>query len=317
MSAALSPRGVHSNLAFLRLVRAPNVLSVPGDPLAGLFLAAAAKGMPAEVFHGIAGLPWTAVAAVALASVAAYAGGMVDNDLADLGEDRVERPERPLPSGEIPLSAAKAWRTLFLGMPFLFGLAANLPATWFAVHGLLMAAILSYNRTKDRMPRSGFVTMGLCRGLSFLSGAATLGPPGLRSPVILAAFAAWTAYIAALTAFAATENRRGPGRVRYLLTLPLALLVLLRLIPGLPDPATKALGLAGVLGAVWAALHLKACGPGAAPATARRTVGLLIRVLFPLQACACLASPAGLVPALLLLVLWFTAHRLARRIAAS
>ncbi|MGW6228351.1 UbiA family prenyltransferase, partial [Cellulosimicrobium cellulans] len=71
----------------LDLVRAPAVLSVVGDTLAG---AAAA---------GHAFTPRRAL--LPLASACLYAGGMALNDYADRDLDAVERPERPIPSGRI------------------------------------------------------------------------------------------------------------------------------------------------------------------------------------------------------------------------
>ncbi|WP_340699026.1 UbiA family prenyltransferase, partial [Cellulosimicrobium funkei] len=71
----------------LDLVRAPAVLSVVGDTLAG----AAAAG------HALT--PRRAL--LPLASACLYAGGMALNDYADRHLDAVERPERPIPSGRV------------------------------------------------------------------------------------------------------------------------------------------------------------------------------------------------------------------------
>ncbi len=301
--------------AWLRLVRAPNLPSVPGDPLAGLCLALAsgsaappATGFLAQVLAGT------------LAAVAAYAGGLVDNDLVDLERDRRERPDRPLPSGRIALRTARRLRLLLLALPFALGLVAGLPATWFGAMLALLAAILAYNRLKARLPFSGFLLMGLCRGLSLLGGALLLGPTVLRGGLELwSAFALWTLYVAGLTAYASTEHRRGAGRRRYLLLLAFlpSLAFLFSTPPQGPSAAAQALGAAAVAGALCAFLALRACGPGAEPARAQRAVGCLIRALFPMQACACLAAPAGRWVALPLLVAWHAARRLARRYAPS
>lgn len=283
---------------LLRLLRAPNLLSVPGDPLAGCFLAAAASS------YSVA---FPSVVAAAAASVAAYAGGMVDNDLVDLERDRLERPERPLPSGDIGISTAHRLRIVLLALPFLLGFAAKLPIAWFAVHGALLVAILTYNRTKEHSRILGVLLMGLCRGLSLLSGAALCGATALTDRTVLVAFAVWTIYVAGLTAFASTENVRGSGGIRYLMLLPFAALLL----------AAVPLQVGAVAGAalVWDAL--RDAGPQAPPPVVRRTVGRLIRVLLPMQACTCLASPDGALPALFLVACWFVSARLARRYAAS
>src|SRR5690242_3666498 len=71
---------------WLQLFRAPNLLTVPGDPLAGYLLAS---------FGSVDDKLSLAIGA----SLSFYAGGLLLNDLADLPEDRRERPNRPLPSG--------------------------------------------------------------------------------------------------------------------------------------------------------------------------------------------------------------------------
>ena len=71
---------------WLQLFRAPNLFTVPGDPLAGYVLASYGA-LESDVFFAVG------------ASVCFYAAGLLDNDLADLAEDRAERPARPLPSG--------------------------------------------------------------------------------------------------------------------------------------------------------------------------------------------------------------------------
>src|SRR5678816_3693789 len=70
---------------WLQLFRAPNLFSVPGEPLAGYLLASYGAVEP-KLF-----LPL-------VASVCLYAGGLLLNDLVDLREDLAERPQRPLPS---------------------------------------------------------------------------------------------------------------------------------------------------------------------------------------------------------------------------
>ncbi|RIQ12958.1 UbiA family prenyltransferase, partial [Jiangella rhizosphaerae] len=76
------------------LVRAPAALTVPGDSLAG----AAAAGFP----YG------ARTAVTPLASACLYWAGMALNDYADRDLDRLERPERPIPSGRVKPGEALA-----------------------------------------------------------------------------------------------------------------------------------------------------------------------------------------------------------------
>src|SRR5438874_1337202 len=79
--------------AWLQLFRAPNLFTVPGDPVAGYLLVVRGS------FTG-------AVFAAIGASLCFYCAGLVLNDIADIEEDRRDRPMRPLPSGAIDLRTA-------------------------------------------------------------------------------------------------------------------------------------------------------------------------------------------------------------------
>src|SRR5690349_4677009 len=88
--------------AWLQLFRAPNLLTVPGDPLAG-FLIATGGNLDSRV------------AIAVIASLCLYAAGLAMNDLADLTEDRRDRPNRPLASGAISKGAAGLVTLMLIG----------------------------------------------------------------------------------------------------------------------------------------------------------------------------------------------------------
>src|SRR5687768_2365240 len=83
--------------AWLQLLRAPNLFTVPGDPLAGYLLATQLLALPGDL----------RVALAIGASFCFYSAGLMLNDLLDLREDRRDRPERPLPSGAV--KTGHAW----------------------------------------------------------------------------------------------------------------------------------------------------------------------------------------------------------------
>ena len=153
-------------LNWARLLRAPNLLTAPGDALGGLFLLATAAARPVHA---------PALLLVSLASVAAYAFGILTNDLFDLEEDRRCRPERPLPSGAIgtraALLAALALALASLALAWLIAPPALL------ADAALLACILLYNGLAKRRRLPGALAMGLCRGLNVLLGAACVLPP--------------------------------------------------------------------------------------------------------------------------------------------
>ena len=188
--------------AWLQLLRAPNLLTVPGDPWAGFLLST----------HG-GPLRWVALCAIA-ASLCFYCAGLLLNDLVDRERDRRERPARPLPSGRISPRAAWAvfcvFSLLALACSFLAGLRA------FYVGLSLFAAILSYNLLLKGLPWIGPLNMGLCRGLNVLLGAATdLFTPVFSLPVLLV-FGITVLFVAAVTQLARyeMEPRKISGRIR-------------------------------------------------------------------------------------------------------
>jgi 4-hydroxybenzoate polyprenyltransferase len=128
--------------SVVELVRAPAALSVPGDSLAG----AAAAGWP---FQRRSALP-------AAAAVCLYWAGMALNDYADRDLDRVERPERPIPSGRVSPG-------------FALGLAAGL-----SLAGIGLAAATGRSALRVAAPLAATV---------WLYDLAATGPPCLpRSP---------------------------------------------------------------------------------------------------------------------------------------
>ncbi|SEF18654.1 SCO3242 family prenyltransferase [Jiangella alba] len=137
------------------LVRAPAALTVPGDSLAG----AAAAGFP----YG------ARTAVTPLASACLYWAGMALNDYADRDLDRVERPERPIPSGRVTpgeaLGVATGLTAAGLG---LAAVAGGRRALRVAVP--LAAAVWTYDLVAKATP-AGPLAMGAARGLDVLLGA--------------------------------------------------------------------------------------------------------------------------------------------------
>jgi hypothetical protein len=86
---------VSSASAWLRMARVSNTPTTVSDTVAGAVLVAPLA-------------PAGPVAVVAVAIALFYTAGMILNDVMDLAIDRRERPERPLPSGEVSVRAAVA-----------------------------------------------------------------------------------------------------------------------------------------------------------------------------------------------------------------
>ncbi len=103
--------------SYLELMRLPNVFTAVADVAMG-FLFVQSSDWRWDPWHD----SWTLALLIAASSLL-YIAGVVLNDVFDLEIDRKERPERPLPSGRVPLWAARllGWKLLVVGM--LLGIA--------------------------------------------------------------------------------------------------------------------------------------------------------------------------------------------------
>ncbi len=95
--------------AFFELVRFANWPTLLSDILLGVVVAAFLLGLPADPFLLWVreySMPWEQVAMAAIGLTLLYWGGMAMNGAVDAAVDARERPDRPVPSGKIPLRAA-------------------------------------------------------------------------------------------------------------------------------------------------------------------------------------------------------------------
>lgn len=275
----------HPIRTWLQLFRAPNLLTVPGDPFAGYLLAS--LGIVED--HTLPAIG---------ACLCFYAGGLLLNDLADLREDRRERPNRPLPSGAASVPAVATVFAILVAAAFVLCWSINLAAV--ATGVALLAAIVAYNCWTKRLPFVGALNMGLCRGLSMMIGA-TAVPHGeltwrlvaagrLDHVLIPAAIA--TAYIAAVTHLARFETHTViPRLAKWLPAIVLALggFAFLRRLEDSGLISSTPLFLIAVASAFQTALRLDRDTATPVPAE----IGKLIRNLLLLQAAYC-ASVAAL-----------------------
>jgi len=105
------------------------------------------------------------------------AAGNVINDYFDVEIDRVNRPGRPIPSGQVSLPAARAYAvTLFLA-GILVSLFTSGLCTLIAVFNSLL--LLIYAARLKRTPLFGNITVAYLAASMFLFGGAPGGLPGL------------------------------------------------------------------------------------------------------------------------------------------
>jgi 4-hydroxybenzoate polyprenyltransferase len=226
--------------AFARLVRLPNLPSA----VSNILMAALAASAPLRL--------WPAVGLAVLASSCFYMAGMVFNDWFDLEQDRRERPERPLPSGEVtPDEASRLGWMLMAGGGLCAVLIAVVGDDWFTPQFLalwLVLAVFFYDGWAKRGPL-GPPAMALCRVLNVAFGLAAAGffarsegGPG-DTWFVLHLLLIVALYITGVTLFARTEAHTSS---RLPLTIA-AVLIMLALLLVLPLPLWRKAGVASEL----------------------------------------------------------------------
>jgi 4-hydroxybenzoate polyprenyltransferase len=189
------PRPPSRLLAWLQLMRLPNVFTAMADVLMGFWFTQPTLS------------PIGTLCLFLASSACLYTAGMVLNDVYDLEQDRRERPQRPLPSGRISKQNA-----MLLGMSLLI-VGVLLGGRWHIAmmrgdprSGLvviyLAILILLYDRVLKRT-FAGPLAMGACRTLNVLLGMSVLKEPW--SPVHWVIAGAMGLYVTGVTVFARRE----------------------------------------------------------------------------------------------------------------
>ena len=190
--------GESTLVAYLELLRLPNVFTAMADVAMGLLFVQAIAS-PADGW--MLGL-------LVVASSMLYASGVVLNDVFDIEHDTEHRPERPLPSGRVSLVAARwlGWQLLCIGV--LFACAVGFMTGNYrpgVVAALLAATVVLYNSFARHTP-AGPVVMGSCRMLNVLLGmSVTIAPLQAEHWLVAGGIGI---YITGVTIFARTESRR-------------------------------------------------------------------------------------------------------------
>jgi hypothetical protein len=174
--------------AWLALARVSNTPTVVSNTVAGAVLASAAAD---------AGT----VAVVAVAMALFYTAGMILNDVLDEAVDRVQRPERPIPSGQVTRRAA----TTAVVVLFAAGLALLATQGWepAAAGAGLVALIVLYDAWHKGNALSP-VLMGGCRALVYV--VAALAVTASVAAEVWGAAAMLLLYIVGLTQAAKAEG---------------------------------------------------------------------------------------------------------------
>ncbi len=153
-------------------------------------------------------------ASVLVAMSLFYVGGMYLNDYFDRAIDAVERPYRPIPSGQISAPAVAVIGLALLTAGFALMASMGTPAA--LVGASLAAAIMAYDVFHKANPAAP-VVMGLCRALVYCGAAAAA--VGTVSGAMVLAGLAMLAFVAGLTYAAKQEALDSVGNLWPLLIL--------------------------------------------------------------------------------------------------
>ena len=278
-------------LPYLKLMRPANIITAFADILAGSSIVAGGL----IVFYS------ADLYLLLLATAGLYGGGVVLNDYFDAEIDQQERPERPIPSGQVTKSEA-----LTLGVVlFLIGIAASFVVN--VVSGFLAVAIAvlatAYDAKGKHIDWIGPINMGLCRGLNLLLGMSIL--PAItaenwyllfipviyiaaitsiskgevtgstRKPLYVAAFF----YLLVITAIAylGYESEASDFFYTVLFVILFAALILLPLVRAIKEPSAKKIRLAVKVGII----SLIVMNAAIAASSAGLVFGLVVLTLLP------------------------------------
>jgi 4-hydroxybenzoate polyprenyltransferase len=182
-------------VAYLQLIRLPNVITAAADSLAGWLL----------VTGSLAGASgWLLLMA---SSMVLYAAGTILNDVFDFEVDQQERPGRPLPSRRVSRRTAACLGGLGLVVGPLLARASGSSVSG-VVAAALALSVLGYDAGLKRF-WLGPCCMGTCRGLNLLLG--TSHAQALGGPIVWIAAIAYGLFVVGITV-ASRSEATGGGR---------------------------------------------------------------------------------------------------------
>jgi len=150
---------------YLVLVRPANVITAISDVIAGAALSGVFVNSNSNSLI-------TNVILLCIATSGLYAGGIVFNDVFDMETDQLERPERPLPLGNVSKNSAIIFGSILLLMGIITS--ALVSTLSLSISIVIAIAALAYDGYFKHFQIGGPLVMGLCRGLNLLLGMSIL-----------------------------------------------------------------------------------------------------------------------------------------------
>lgn len=160
---------------YLQLMRPANIVTAVADIMAGVSLCYYVSP-DASLLGGIVQSAWNLVSFpifdlpyLILATIGLYGGGVVLNDFFDTELDKVERPERPIPSGKVQKRDAGIFGFGLLAIGVVCAFKVSLMSGLIALAVAFLAVLYDYKGKHHTFFAP--INMGMCRGGNLLLGA--------------------------------------------------------------------------------------------------------------------------------------------------
>ncbi len=183
-------------LAILLIMRPANIITAIADILAGI---AIVGYFGPEIFNQQIVIQ---IILLCIATAGLYGGGIVFNDIFDIEQDKINRPERVIPSGKLTLNEAKKLGISLFALGVFCAFCVSIFSGFIAV--ATMSSALLYDKYGKHHRFFGPINMGLCRSLNLILGMSIY--PNLEPKYFLIAILPLL-FISAITLTAQKETK--------------------------------------------------------------------------------------------------------------
>lgn len=182
--------------AILLIMRPANIITAVADILAGI---AIVGFFASEIFNQQIVIQ---IILLCIATAGLYGGGIVFNDIFDIEQDKINRPERVIPSGKLTLNEAKKLGISLFALGVFCAFCVSIFSGFIAV--ATMSSALLYDKYGKHHRFFGPINMGLCRSLNLILGMSIY--PNLEPKYFLIAILPLL-FISAITLTAQKETK--------------------------------------------------------------------------------------------------------------
>jgi geranylgeranylglycerol-phosphate geranylgeranyltransferase len=144
----------------LKLIRPLNILITFAVITIGAIISAEGKFLSLKIILA------------SLSGALTAAGGNLINDYYDIESDKINHPERPLPSGEISKQAVVIFYIIIIAGSITIALFVNLTAV--IIVSVSNSILFFYSKTFKKIPLTGNLLIALLTGTAFLYGGTTV-----------------------------------------------------------------------------------------------------------------------------------------------